>query len=386
VTTILVSGALANKPLSGGEAWVRMTWVRGLRRLGFEVVFAEQIDSSACVGADGRAAPFANSVNREFFEKTLADLAPDCAAALICDDGAQTAGLSLDDLVERARDCALLVNVSGHLAIDAVRAGPRVSAYIDVDPGFTQIWEEARPGSARLRGHDFFFTVGQNVGSGDCSIPSAGVAWRPLPPPVTLDDWPVVAAAERDRVTTISTWRSDLGALSRGDVTYPGKHHEWRRVIDLPARAPQAFEIALAIHPADEADREALERHGWALADPRAVAGDAPSFRAYVQQSGAEFSVAHGVYVQTASGWLSDRTVRYLASGKPALVQHTGVAGTSPRGEGLVTFTDVDEAARAANAIAREYDGHAQAARVLAEERFDAERVIGDFLEQVGVS
>ena len=121
------------------------------------------------------------------------------------------------------------------------------------------------------------------------------------------------------------------------------------------------------------------------MRDPRAVARDPFAFRSYVQNSGAEFSVAHGVYVQTASGWLSDRTVRYLASGKPALVQDTGLAARYGAGDGLVTFKTVEDAAAAADAIVGDYERHAQAARALAEERFDAERVIGTFLSEVGV-
>lgn len=382
MATIIVSGALANKPRSGGEAWVRMSWVRGLRRLGFDVCFAEQISADTCVDAHGDPASFELSINRCHFEETLAALAPDCPAALVLDDGPVTAGIGLDELVDCASGAALLVNISGHLALDAVKSAPDRAAYVDIDPGFTQIWEEARPGSARMDGHDVFFTVGENVGRESCSIPSAGVEWRPLPPPVTLDDWPVTTTGRSDRFTTVSTWRSPLGSLSFGDVTFSGKHHQWRRVIDLPRRSPHEFEIALDIHPGDGADRDALERHGWHVRDPAEVAG-ALDFRSYVQGSGAEFSVAHGVYVETASGWLSDRTVRYLASGKPALVQDT--AAGAETGEGLVTFRTVEEAAAGAASIAGDYERHAQAARAMAEERFDSDRVLERFLDEAGV-
>lgn len=385
MATIIVSGALANKPLSGGEAWVRMSWVRGLRRLGFEVCFVEQIAASACVADDGRPAAFESSANRRYFEETVSTLAPGCPAALVRDDGPVTEGIPFEELLERARGAELLVNISGHLELEPVRSAPRRAAYVDLDPGFTQVWEEARPGSARLGGHDAYFTVGENVGEPACSIPTAGVEWRPLPPPVTLDDWPVAQGDRLDRFTTISTWRSPLGSLSHGSMTFSGKHHQWRRMIELPSRSSHDFEIALDIHPGDGADREALERHGWRLRDPRAVAGDPLAFRSYVQGSGAEFSVAHGVYVETGSGWLSDRTVRYLASGKPAIVQDTGAGSYAP-GEGIITFRTLDEAVAGAAAIARDYDRHARAARALAEQRFNSDRVLGRFLEEVGVA
>lgn len=380
MTTILVSGAVANKPLSGGEAWVRMSWVRGLRRLGYDVCFVEQIDSSHCVDACGREAPFERSVNRSTFESVIEALAPGCPAALLCDGGRASVGLDFDDVVERAGDAELLVNVSGHLEIEAIKAGPRRCAYVDVDPGFTQIWADGG-GGARLEGHDAYFTVGENIGTAECPIPSAGLDWLPLPQPVTLEDWPGMPAVPADRFTTVATWRSPLGSLSHGDVEFQGKHHQWRRMAELPRLAPQEFEIALQIHPGDSRDRAALEENGWRLVDPRSVAGDPLAFRSYVQGSAAEFSVAHPVYVDTASGWLSDRTLRYLACGRPALVQDTGAGRRYPLGEGLVPFRTLEGAVAGAAAIAADYDAHAHAARALAETYFDSDVVLKRFLE-----
>jgi hypothetical protein len=385
LATILVSGAIANKPLSGGEAWVRMSWVRGLRRLGFDVCFVEQIESSACVGADGQPAPFERSVNRRTFESVVEALAPGCPAALLCDGGSMSVGLGLGEVLERAREADLLVNISGHLDLDPIKTAPRLRAYVDVDPGFTQIWAVDQ-GAARLEGHDSYFTVGENIGSPSCSIPTGGIAWRPLPPPVTLDDWPVLEVAADGRFTTVATWRSPLGALSHGGVDFQGKHHQWRRMADLPRRSRHEFEIALQLHPADDRDRVNLERHGWRLVDPTSAAGDPHRFRSYVQGSAAEFSVAHPVYVDTASGWISDRTVRYLASGRPALVQDTGASARYPLGEGLVTFRTLEDAVEGAARIAGDREGHAAAARSLAERYFDSDLVLGRFLEQAGIS
>lgn len=378
--TILVSGAIANKPRSGGEAWVRMSWVRGLRRLGYDVCLVEQIDSSQCVDGEGRSAPLERSVNASTFESALASLAPGCSAALICDGGRTTIGLPFDDVVDLAREAELLVNISGHLEIEPIKAGPRRRAYVDVDPGFTQIWAEAGD-AARLEGHDAYFTVGENIGAAACSIPTAGLDWLPLAPPVTLEDWPVVPVAKDGRFTTVATWRSPLGTLSHGDVDFGGKHHQWRRFAELPRLSEQKFEIALQIHPGDASDRTALEASDWRLVDPDQVAADPVAFRSYVQGSAAEFSVAHPVYVDTASGWLSDRTVRYLASGRPALVQDTGAGKRYPLGEGLLTFGTVGEAVAGAAAIARDYEAHSRAARSLAETYFDSDLVLGRFLE-----
>jgi hypothetical protein len=366
VARILVSGALANKPLSGGEAWVRMSWVRGLRRLGHELCFVEQIEG-------------AEPVNLATFRAAVAALAPDCPVALL-GEGRSEVGLTLGEATEWARGADLLVNVSGHLEVEAIKAGPRRRAYVDVDPGFTQIWaEEGAP--ARLEGHDTYFTVGERIGTAGCSIPTADREWLPLPPPVTLDDWPLAPRPRDGRFTTVATWRSPLGALAHGDSAYEGKHHQWRRLISLPRRSPQRFEIALQIDPADEADEIALKANGWHLTDPREVAGDPLAFRSYVQASAAEFSVAHPVYVETKSGWVSDRTVRYLASGRPALVQDTGIGDRYPTGEGLLTFRSLEEAVAGAEEIAARYQAHSRAARALAVEHFDSDRVLHRFLE-----
>jgi hypothetical protein len=163
------------------------------------------------------------------------------------------------------------------------------------------------------------------------------------------------------------------------------KVHEFRRFIDLPERSDQRFEIALDIHPADGADREALERAGWRIVNPRAVAGDPDAFRAYVQGSGAEFSAAQGVYVHTQSGWFSDRTTRYLASGRPALVQDTGFSRTLPVGDGLVAFRTLEEAVAGAADIAERYAEHCEAARHIAEEHFDAVGVLARFCDQAAI-
>jgi hypothetical protein len=181
MSSIVVSGAIANKPLSGGEAWVRMSWVRGLRRLGHEVLLVEQIEGSDCVDDEGRPAPFEDSANRRTFESALAGLGAGCPAALIRDGGRETLGMEMDEVVERARDADLLVNISGHLRIERIRSGPRRSAYIDLDPGFTQVWADSGA-DAGVGGHDVHFTVGENVGAPGCAIPSAGIEWIALPP------------------------------------------------------------------------------------------------------------------------------------------------------------------------------------------------------------
>jgi hypothetical protein len=200
-----------------------------------------------------------------------------------------------------------------------------------------------------------------------------------------LGEWPVADDGDPGRFTTIGAWRGAFGPVQFGGRTYSLKVHEFRKVIELPRRSPQRFEIALDIHPGDDRDREALEAHGWTLVDPRATVPGPLEFRDYVQGSGAEFSVAQGIYVETNSGWFSDRTVRYLASGRPVLVQDTGFSDNLPVGEGLLAFTDLDGAVAGAERIASDYEHHRDAARAIAEAHFDSDTVLARFLEEAGI-
>ncbi len=382
---VVVGGAVANKLLNGGEAWVRLSWLLGLARLGCDTYFVEQIHPSSCVDRDGRPAEFEDSANRRYFDAVMREFGLERSSALLLEGSEHTSGMAYDDLLELAASADLLINVSGHLSAEPVMTRLRRKAYVDLDPGFTQFWHASgRPG-ARLEGHDWFFTVGENIGRPSSTVPTGGIDWRPVRPPVVLDEWPRAEILEARRFTTIATWRSGYGTVEHEGRTYGLKVHEFRKIVDLPRRVRARFELALDIHPGDSRDLESLREHGWQIVDPREVAVTPDAFRAYVQGSGAEFSVAQGVYVDTRSGWFSDRTVRYLASGRPALVQETGFSDNYPTGEGLLSFSSLEEAVAGADAIESRYEEHSEAARALAERFFDSDDVLSSFLEQVGV-
>jgi hypothetical protein len=289
-------------------------------------------------------------------------------------------------LAEVAGEAALLVNISGHLDLESLLQRIRRKAYVDLDPGFTQFWHAEGNAGARLEGHDYHFTCGENIGTAVCDIPTSGIDWQPVRPPVLLEQWPD-AAEEGDpgRFTTIATWRGPFGRVEYQGRNFGLKVHEFRKFIDLPERHPATFEVALDVHPADQTDLEALRSHGWHVRDPKAIVAGPDAFRRYIQGSGAEFSVAQGIYVETNSGWFSDRSVRYLASGKPVLVQETGFSENYPVGQGLLSFRTLEQAVSGAGAIASDYVAHSAAARALAEEYFDSDKVLAGFLERCGV-
>jgi hypothetical protein len=382
----IVAGALANKPNSGGEAWVRLSWALGLQRLGFDVYFVEEIAASACVDSAGAPAPFADSVNRRHFEAVTGEFGLSSKSALLWEGGAEHCGLAPAEVGRLLRDADLLINISGHLR-EAMLEGPRVRVYVDLDPGFTQAWHADRSIDFTVSGHDRYLTVGLNVGRPDCPIPTGGLDWIPILPPVLLEEWPPAPPPPWPLTfTTVATWRSPYGELEIGGHRMGLKHHQFRRFVELPERAGAArFEIALDIHPEDSADLEALRSHGWKIVEPRSVAAGPAAFREYVRSSGAEFSVAQGVYVEAGSGWFSDRTAAYLAVGRPAVVQDTGLDGPAAAPGALVSFADLEAAAAAVETVVEHYDDHVRAARDFARERLDSDLVLGRVLDLVGV-
>jgi hypothetical protein len=277
----------------------------------------------------------------------------------------------------------MLLNVMGFLDDEEILGLAPLRVFLDIDPGFGQIWHEL--GLHELPpAHDRYVTVGERIGDPSCEIPTCGIDWLVSRPPVVLDQWPVADSARRG-FTSVASWRGPFGPLEYRGRTYGLRVHEFRRFLDLPERTAQRFEVALDIDDADEKDLRRLRRKQWSVVDPRRVAGDPWRYRDYVQSSAAEVMIAKNLYVDTRSGWFSDRSVCYLASGKPVLAQDTGLDGLLPGTEGLLTFSTLDEAQDAVEAIVADYPRHSRTARELALEYFATDRVLPHLLERVGI-
>lgn len=385
MTLVVLSGAIADKPFQGGSTWVRLSFLRGLEKLGYDVFLIDQIAATAGASHSTHKTSRRESTGRSYFEQVVTEFGLVGKASLILGDGEETLGATLHDLAHIAGQADLLINISGHLKLDRLLPRFRRKVYIDIDPGFTQLWHADPATPFEIGGHDYYYTIGENIGSPDCSIPTAGIHWRTMRQPVVLDDWPVTAAETTARFTTIANWRGPFGAIEHDGRTLGLKVHEFRRFVELPRWAPYTFELALNLDPADDKDRRMLLDNGWRLAEPAEVAANPADFRNYVQRSSAEFSVAQGMYVATNSGWFSDRTVRYLASGKPALVQDTGWSRHLPNGRGLHAFRTMDEAVFGARHIVEAYDDESAAARTIAEQYFDSNKVLGRLMDEIGL-
>ncbi len=386
---VVVSSVIANKPGNGGNARMVLNWLQGLEELGLDVFFIEQIRSDGCVDALGRPSTAGSSANLAYFERVLRSHGFAERAALVCHgDNRPSAiayGPTLSELRDVCADADLLINISGHLSIDELKARCRLKAYVDLDPGYTQIWHADGSGAARLDGHDLYFTVGQQVASPMFRVPACGIEWHAIRQPIVLRTCSASLSAESERFTTVASWRGAYAPITYGGETFAVKAHEFRKIAGLPRMSPQAFEVALDIHPGDSRDLDVLRQAGWNVVDPSHVAGLPDDYCRYIEGSMAECSAAQGIYVQTRSGWFSDRSARYLASGKPVLVQDTGFSTPERSDEGLVVFATVAEAAAGAERIARDYRSHCEAARHLAERYFDSNIELGHLLAEAGL-
>jgi hypothetical protein len=234
----------------------------------------------------------------------------------------------------------------------------------------------------RLDAHTDFVSVADAIGTPGSPIPDCGRDWIPTLPPVVLAEWPPAEHLERRALTTVGHWRS-YGSIHHDGVQYGQKAHSLRPLIELPARVPVPFELALAVHPDEARDLEALRANGWKLLDPAALTDTPDAYREFVQGSWAEFGIAKSGYVVSGSGWFSDRSACYLASGRPVIAQDTGFGRRLPVGAGLLAFSGADEVVAAVEELESDYERHRTAARELAAEHLDSDRVLGSLLEAV---
>ncbi len=370
--SIVIGAALAHRIGYGGHAWALLQYVLGFRQVGFDVTLVDRLEPEMLGDVSEEAAL---GYLRELLEE---DGVPYCVLGA---DGRSLDGLSREEALARTRRARFLLNIMGFVRDPELLAAARRRVFLDIDPGFGQVWREL--GLADLfDGHDAFVTVGRNVGRGGCGVPTGGLQWLTIPHPVVIERCSVVENG--NGFTSVGSWRGPYDRIDYRGRSLGLRVHEFRRFVALPHRVDAPFRLALEIDPTDERDMALLQREGWQLVDPKEVAHDPASYLRFVQSSRAEFTVAKGIYVELQSGWLGDRTACYLASGKPALVQDTGLTPHYPLGEGLVSFSTLDEAVGGAERILADYPAHARAARRLAETELDARIVLPRLLEELG--
>jgi hypothetical protein len=258
--------------------------------------------------------------------------------------------------------------------------------FLDMDPGFGQMWRDLGQHDP-FDSHDRFVTLGRNIGKSSCVIPTCGLDWITIPQPVVLEHWPISPSTLTTAAfTSIGAWRGPNAAIEYKGQTYGLRCHEFRKFASLPRLCPdQRLEMALQIHPGDAKDLAMLADNGWNIVDPHEVAADPWQYRQYIASSRAELMIPKHLYVATNSGLLSDRSAYYLASGRPVLARDTGIKSLYPTGEGLITFSTLQEAKEGVESISRDYNRHREAARRIAAEYLDSDKVLSELLSKLSI-
>ncbi|MGI9292890.1 MAG: hypothetical protein ACR2PS_02825 [Pseudomonadales bacterium] len=379
---IVVLGYIVRCPI-GGMTWHHLQYVMGLAQLGHDVYFIEDSgdDSWACYDPVRNVSDPDPTYGLAFVTRTFAavNLARRWAYhdALASQWHGPAAGL-VDELSNNAD---LLLNLSGSNILRpwAMRIPRRV--YVDTDPVFTQLRHLSNP-SRRERAlqHTHFVSFGENFGKSDCLIPDDGIIWQPTRQPIVLGAWPVLPPPDSGRFTTVMQWDKSIqdAPMAYQGVEYGRKADSFSPYFDLPRQTETTLELALG---GNDAPRKELRDCGWSTCNPHSVAGDPWAYQHYIQQSMAEFSVAKQGYVFARSGWFSERSACYLASGRPVLVQETGFSDWLPTGCGVIGFQNRDEALGGLREISDHYETHCEAARRIAQEWFDASKVLSHLID-----
>jgi hypothetical protein len=365
---ILLAGIIARYPF-GGVTWCSLMYLLGLRALGHEVWYIE--DTGECVYD-----PIQNAIVQDpnygvnYIAAALAPYDLQDRWTFVNYDG-EYYGRSAEDVRRYAAGADLFINLSGGSWFwrDEYAKIPR-KIFIDSDPAFTQLAiAKAEPWYVEFfQRFDGLFTFGSNIGTSRSPVPTGAFTWHKTWQPIAMDAWRT-DTSPGDRFTTVMTWRIESFQDVGGN-----KDQEFLAYIDLPSKTLQPFELAI------NGPQDLLRRHGWTTVDAMRISRTPDGYREFIHRSKAEFAVAKHTYVVNRSGWFSDRTECYLASGRPALVQDTGWTDHLPSGDGLLAFSTVDEALAGIDRINADYRSHAKRAEDIARAHFDAAVVLPKLL------
>ena len=363
----------------GGHFWVYMQYAQGLRQLGCDVYWLEQWRSNGDAEQDAavlstfvtRMEPYGLGgmlilyMNRE---QTDASGGP-----------YEYIGMTRSEAEAIFHRADLLLNF--HYAMDpALLSHFQRTALVDIDPGLLQFWISRR--QLTVHPHDLYFTTGETVGTPDALFPDCGLPWIHIRPAICLDRWPYAYDSRAKSFTTVSTWDSVNWIVDGKQVYENTKRIAFLQFAQLPRMTRQALELALYLRTERDAqEQRIMEGYGWRIRHSQEVAGNPEMYQAYIQGSRGEFSCVKPSCVKFQNAWISDRSLCYLASGKPVVVQNTGPSAFLPSGEGMLRFSTLEEAADALTAVNLDYERHCRAAREIVEVYFDARRVLGRILD-----
>jgi hypothetical protein len=377
---LIVTGIIFWYPLAG-VTYQFLHYLIGLRRLGYDPYYIE--DSGRYVYD-----PILNDLSPEA-EPNVQSVAPILEqhgfggrwAFRGAYPGGKCFGMSEDAILQLYREADALLNVTGAQELRSEQYTCRRRIYIESDPfaGQVRAAQGDKETLSALAGHDTHFSFGENLGKSDCDAPMNGIAWQPTRQPVVLDLWRH-SFPPGGAYNTITTWHNKGKTVTyRGDTYYWTKDREFEKFLDLPCKSSASFEIAATV---DTKVQQLLGGHGWRQVDSLSLSRDMESYRTYIQQARGEFTVARDQYTRPNTGWFSDRTACYLASGRPVITEQTGFSKFLPTGRGLFAFKTMDDILAAVETIERDYEGNCRAAYEIAAEYFAAEKVLGSLMDR----
>ena len=376
---IIVLGYIVRGPI-GGMAWHHLQYVIGLARLGHEVYFVEDSDDyPSCYDPTRHTTDTDPTYGLEFAKQTFNRVGLGDRWAYYDAHTQRWHGPCKDGIREICETSDLLLNISGINPLRPWVMKIPVRVLIDTDPVFTQLRHLSDPSVRRQAlKHTAFFSFGENIGSDISNVPDDHLPWQPTRQPIVLDAWHVTPGPEDGKFTTVMQWDSYTAQEYNGK-RYGMKSESFGPYMDLPEKVGSIFELALG-NPTAPGDL--LRSKGWLLRDPLEVTKDPWTYQSYIKNSKAEFSVAKHGYVISRSGWFSERSAAYLASGRPVLVQDAGFSDWLKTGSGVISFNTIEEALFGIEDINNHYEFHCQAARGIAKEYFDADKVLSLLIER----
>ena len=381
MATIILSSYVIRYPV-GGVLSSNLQLLRGFARLGHEVVLVESSGwPQACFDPHTRTLSDDPTPGIDALSRVLAAECPGVRWAFVGLDGT-VRGLDRRELEDTFRRADLFIDRGLHGTFVEESAAVPCRALVDPDPGYRQIQMAGEQDDAgEPPAFDRYYTYGHNVGTDRSAAPTAGVTWHHLLHPVDVTAVTATVPRPGAPFTTVMNWRS-MPPVTFGGRTYGMKDVQFPAFAHLPGRVPGPLEIAVE---GQQCDARALRTLGWTVTDALDATRSLASYRAFIARSFGEFSILKDVYVGLGVGWFSDRSAMYLAHGRPVVVQDNGLDGHLPLGEGLFSVATIDEAADAIDAIRRDPQRHARAARHIAEVHLDTNVVLGQFLTELGL-
>lgn len=378
---IVIGSYMIRYPLGGNLSWA-LQYLVGFHRLGHDVYLAERsgyendcYDPVKDVMSDDPTSGI-KTVDELLRRFGLED------RWCFVDASGDHRGMSKTELKALLDSADLFIDMGAHGTWQAETTKARHRALFDGEPAFTQMKMENRLAKGEvLPEYDSYHTCGQNIGTDQTSAPTAGKSWNTLFHPVVVELFSREPLLPDSSFTTVMNWQSYEPLHFEGRI-YGHKDVEFERFIDLPRRTNASMEAA--VH-GKAVPRDRLTKSGWRLREAHAVTTSFDSFTEYIARSKGEFTVCKNGFVATRSGWFSDRSAIYLAHGRPVIMQETGFSAHLPCGQGLFAIEGIEDAAAAIEQVEADYGRHSERAREIASEFLDASKVLGRFLDEIGI-